>query len=538
MDAIRERKPFVESQEVLFQICENLCQSEKAQELLDLLYTMCTSMVQDHFHKLHRYVDTQGGSYLEKSNTIWKEYSEQISILCSLFLYLDRSFIISVKGKSIWSIAMELFRQRFLKDDAIRSKTFDSIFELIQLERTLALPVNQDLQLSIRMLLELGLYQDFESGFLDKTREFYQNEGDVLMNTMSMGDYLNNVSTRVHQESIKNVKQYYDRSTKAPLQAIVEEELLAKRVIHILDKGFHHFLEKYLVDELSLLYRLLKRVGKLDSCADYFKQSVKDKGSEILCGNLSVQEKMNTLLTFKKKSEYIVNHSFEGDERFVNGLNEGLEYIVNLRENNTLKTLAKHIDSMIKLDRMDEKYVELFMFLFRHLQAKDEFEMVYKRDMAKRLLLNNTTHRGHEKALLFKLKKECGLPYTSKLEGMLRDIKQSAELMSEFNTMEDRFRANVLTPGFWPTFALVRVKIPPELESLQDVYTHLYIRKYPRRQLTWQNTLGTCDAVAHYPKGSKHVTFTLLQTLVLLLFNTNDSLLFTDILKVTQLACR
>lgn len=81
------------------------------------------------------------------------------------------------------------------------------------------------------------------------------------------------------------------------------------------------------------------------------------------------------------------------------------------------------------------------------------------------------------------------------------------------------------------------------------------MQKYPRRRLTWQNPLGVCEVHANYPKvwciyayikerhinhiyqGPKRITLTLLQTVVLLLFNdkTRHYLSFTDILSSTSL---
>ncbi|RCH79493.1 Cullin-4B, partial [Rhizopus stolonifer] len=391
----------------------------------------------------------------------------------------------------------------------------------------------QQLQSVIRMLLDLNVYQEFETCFLEETRQFYATEGNSLMQSMEMGEYLNHVSTRVHQESTVRVKRYFDKSTKAPLQAIVEEELLTKRVTQVLDKCFSYFHENYLVDELSLLYRLLKKVGQLDICAKYFTNYVKTKGSAILCDTLPLSEKMNTLSTFKKKNEYIVDHSFEGDEQFLDGLKDGTEYFINLRENNTIRLLARHADTVVKSEKMDERQVDQCMFLFHHLQAKDEFEVIFKRDLAKRLLLD-TAHRNHERILLAKIKKESGVAFTSKLEGMLRDIKQSSELMQEFNDLSGQFYVNVLTHGFWPAYAPVQVSLPAALQELQDLYTVLYTQKYPRRQLTWQNSLGVCDVYANYPRGAKNITLTLLQAIVLLLFNHDTSLPFTSILQATR----
>lgn len=66
--------------------------------------------------------------------------------------------------------------------------------------------------------------------------------------------------------------------------------------------------------------------------------------------------------------------------------------------------------------------------------GKDVFAVLYKRDLAKRLLLE-VMNRNAEKLMLAKLKKDCGVAYTSKLEGMLRDIKHSNELMNEFKVI-------------------------------------------------------------------------------------------------------
>ncbi|CAO3660112.1 unnamed protein product [Rhizopus microsporus] len=502
----------------------------------------CLELVQNQCHELSRNLDSDEHDYLNKINTIWRNYCDQVSQIKSLFLYLDRTFSLNAKGGSIWAMSMDLLRSSFLEHEQIRQKMLSSILELIRMERMseeIDVPLLQSI---IRMLLDLNLYHtEFEPGLLVATREFYKAEGDSLISSQPMGDYLNHVSTRVHQESILRVKRYFDKSTKAPLQAIVEEELLTKRVTDILNRCFSYFHENYLVDELSLLYRLLKKVGQLDICAKYFINYVKTKGSSILCDRLPVQEKMNILSTFKKKNEYIVDHSFEGDKRFVDGLKDGTGYFINLKENNVVRLLAKHVDNVLKSEKFDEKQLDQCIFVFHHLQSKDVFEALYKKDLAKRLLLD-TTNKSGEKVMLAKMKKECGAAYTSKLEGMIRDIKQSNEMMQEFNETVQlhiplQLNVNVLTHGFWPSYTSVKVNLPHHLQQIEDIYTEFYMQKYPRRRLTWQNPLGVCEVHANYPKGPKRITLTLLQTVVLLLFNdkTRHYLSFTDILSSTSL---
>lgn len=52
--------------------------------------------------------------------------------------------------------------------------------------------------------------------------------------------------------------------------------------------------------------------------------------------------------------------------------------------------------------------------------GKDIFEAYYKRDLAKRLLLNKSASFDAERSMLLKLKDECGPGFTAKLEIMVR----------------------------------------------------------------------------------------------------------------------
>lgn len=337
---------------------------------------------------------------------------------------------------------MTLFRENFIHYDSVWKKCLTNILLLIQQERSEDKAVDQSfLQSNIKMLMDLNLYHSaFEKELLQETRVFYNQEGNTLIESINIFDYLVHISTRVHQESVTRVKNYFDKSTKAQLQSIVETELLTKRVEDVLNKCFDYFhgIDKFDdtdYDKFSLLYRLLLKVNKLDICAKYFTLYVKTKGSFILCQpNKSIQEKIKQLALFESQQDEVVDHSFEGDEQFVDGLKDGTEYFINLRSNNAIKLLAKYIDQvLISNNNNVEELLEKGMYIFRNLQAKDEFELIYKRDLAKRLLLDLTSSKNAEKIMLNKMKKECGAGYTGKLEGMVKDIEKSTDLMTEFN---------------------------------------------------------------------------------------------------------
>src|SRR5277367_3251964 len=79
-----------------------------------------------------------------------------------------------------------------------------------------------------------------------------------------------------------------------------------------------------------------------------------------------------------------------------------------------------------------EPLLDKAMVIFRFLQEKDVFERYYKQHLAKRLLLNKSSSEDSEKNMISKLKTECGCQFTSKLEGMFKDMNVSNTMMEEF----------------------------------------------------------------------------------------------------------
>jgi cullin-4 len=76
-----------------------------------------------------------------------------------------------------------------------------------------------------------------------------------------------------------------------------------------------------------------------------------------------------------------------------------------------------------------------------------------------------------EKALIAKLKAECGPQFTSKLEGMFKDIELSQDVMAAFEQACEAqppelapagvdMHVHVLTSGFWPTYPVHEAQLP------------------------------------------------------------------------------
>lgn len=413
-----------------------------------------------------------------------------------------------MKNGSIWRMAMDVFKNDIKKYETVWEKVLMGILDMINTERKGESIDESFLQSNIKMLMDLGLYySDFEPELLVQTRQFYDLEGNRLLDSINVFDYLEHVSTRVHQESILRVKSYFNKSTKSHLQSIVENELLTKRVEDILTRCFHYFQGVYSFqdsdyDKFSLLYRLLQKVDKLEVCAKYFTNFVKAKGSALLCSSSNVQEKISMVSLFESQTDEIVDHSFEADEQFADGFKDGFDYFMNLGQNNAIRLLAKYIDQVLRNTTFDESLMDKGITLFGYIHGKEEFEVLYKGNLAKRLLLN-VSNKNAEKLMLTKMKKECGAGYTGKMEGMVKDIEKSTELMKEFKASERPLldiHVNLLTYGFWPSYSAIHVNLPSIFQESQELYKKFYMSKFEKRVLTWHNSLSVCQVNANYPK--------------------------------------
>jgi hypothetical protein len=97
-----------------------------------------------------------------------------------------------------------------------------------------------------------------------------------------------------------------------------------------------------------------------------------------------------------------------------------------------------------------ETVLDKTLVLFRFLQEKDVFEKYYKQHLAKRLLFQKSLSDDAEKSMISKLKTECGCQFTSKIEGMFRDMELSSTIMNDYKEWDS---------SVVPLIVLIEIKI-------------------------------------------------------------------------------
>lgn len=204
------------------------------------------------------------------------------------------------------------------------------------------------------------------------------------------------------------------------------------------------------------------------------------------------------------------------------------------------------LKSNYKDDAEVETLFDNVIALFKYLQDKDVFENYYKINLSKRLLLQRmqpAQQQETEKLFITKLKRECGHGFTSKIEGMLNDMRLSRDNMELFRehkvfNLKDPsidLNVNILTASFWPAYTIGQAALPAEMESCCTAFAAYYNDAHSGRKITWQKNLGDGVMIARFPFGKHEIVATTHQMIVLLVFNRQNELTYKELQNATQI---
>lgn len=542
------------SLEELYQAVENMCSYKMAAGLYQQLQAACMR----HVHaSLQQFLgDTcEHEQFLKLMNNCWLSHCRQMIMIRSIFLFLDRTYVLQTTSiLSIWDMGLDLFRAHIISHRTVETRTVDGLLSLIERERCGETVNRQLLKSLLRMLTDLQIYQEaFEKKFLEATERLYSAEGQQLMQQRDVPEYLMHVDKRLNEEN-ERLLHYLDNTTRKPLVSCVEKQLLEQHLTQILQKGLDQLLDENRIADLTLLYQLFSRVKEgLKELVMSFSAYIKKTGRLIVVNPSNDAEKdkdmVQNLLDFKDKLDNIIEVCFSQNFKFINSMKESFEYFINQRQNKPAELIAKYVDSKLRAGNKEateeelEKLLDKIMVLFRFIHGKDVFEAFYKKDLAKRLLVGKSASVDAEKSMLSKLKQECGGGFTSKLEGMFKDMELSKDIVLAFKQHQQYLESsgsidltvNILTMGYWPTYTPCEVLLPTEMVYLQEVFKKFYLGKHSGRKLQWQPTLGHCVLKAEFNGYTvrKELQVSLFQTLCLLLFNDHDEFSYQDIKAAT-----
>lgn len=573
VSAIQQRQAVAHTYEELYEAVCDLVSFRAGHTVYSRLHSMlnehASNIVADLSSQLRR-----TGSQLELLHSAasrWSDFCYQLKLIKLLFQYLDRAFVLQQQTSvskqhaantssdssalhPLWDLGVRVFGQHLRRASDVENAVVQGVIALSRKERAGEEGNMQLSQTLCSMLISLDAYSSvLEPPFVQEAYEWYEQEGDRLLQATDVPEYLVHCDERIAQE-VQRCDTYLAQSTKSQLTRQVEQQLVSRHVDTILAKGFNALCEQHRVPDLARLYSLLGRVKAHDKLRHAFVEYVKSAGEAVVADASDpraqshdkndssstykiAKDVVPNLLQLKQRLEVILKESFRSDDRFSRALREAFEHVLNKRTSRPAELVAKYVDSRLRpgntgLTEADlESELDQVLVLFRHIEGKDVFEAFYKKDLAKRLLMNKSASVDAEKSMISKIKAECGSQFTTKLEGMFKDVDLSKEISSSFksNTSQSSLQGvdpsvTVLTAGFWPSYPQLHMNLPEEIKVCQDAFTDFYLSKHSGRRLQWQHVLGHCTLRARFNSGNKELVTSLLQACVLMKFNDADEL--------------
>lgn len=486
----------------------------------DLLYEGVKEVIRKHLEDQIRadVLNSLNNQFLQVLNQVWSDHQTSMMMIRDILMYMDRIYVQGCSVDNVYNVGLNLFRDHVINHILIRDHLKNTLLTQVAIERRGEYVEAHWIKNVCQMLVQLGIdkrsvYEEiFEVPFLEQSAEFYRSESQRYLNENCASTYIREVEQRIKEE-LERAERYLDPGTESKIVHVVEEELITRHMISIVEmenSGVVSMLRDQKIEDLNRMYRLLSRVSNglqcIISCVSAY---LRDQGKSLVTeeqGKSDAVQYIQKLLELKDRFDIFLTKSFNNDKEFLKMIAKDFEYFLNLN-NGSPEYLSLFIDDKLKkgakgmTETEIEQVLEKTMVLFRYLQDKDVFERYYKQHLAKRLLLGKSISDDSEKNMISKLKTECGCQFTSKLEGMFKDMAISNSTMDEFKVHCNQIdlygvdlNVRVLTTGFWPTQSTPFKTILPEApKKAFEVFKKFYLDKHSGRQLNLQAQLGWAD---------------------------------------------
>lgn len=526
----------------------------------DRLYTGLREVVTEHLRNKVRIdvLSAMNNNFLETLNMAWSDHSTSMVMIRDILMYMDRVYVSQQNVLPVYNLGLTLFRDEVIRHGNIRDHLRNTLLDMIMAERRGEVVNRIGLKNACQMLSQLGVdgqpvyEQDFEDPFLKQSADFYRVESQNFLAENSASVYVHKVEQRILEES-ERAKNYLAFSTEAKIVEVLELELITrnmKTIVEMENSGVVNMLVNNRIEDLRCMYRLLKRVSYgLKTMTECLSTYLREQGRALVAeaepeilnntqssnqpsSSMNVQppsaavllarnpvQFVQSLLELKDRFDRFLQSAFDNDKLFKQVISTDFSYFINLNKKSP-EYLSLYIDDKLKkgskgmTEAETETVLDKSMVLFRYLEEKDVFQCYYKQHLAKRLLFQKSLSDDAEKNMISKLKTECGGQFTSKFEGMFKDMQVSATIMEQYRQHRDGITdpnsanqidlyVRVLTTGCWPTQSSIPACILPRVvNDAFETFKKFYLNKHSGRKLSLQTQLGFVDLHATFYGGA------------------------------------
>ncbi|PHH69453.1 hypothetical protein CDD80_6733 [Ophiocordyceps camponoti-rufipedis] len=565
-----------------------------------------------------------GEKFLLGVRDTWQDHNMSMNMTADILMYMDRGYIQQESNRvPIFATTIALFRDHILRsclnansNQLVMDLVISVMLDQIDMEREGDVIDRNLVRSCSRMLSCLYETEDenesktlyltnFQHRFLTSSHIFYTQECFRLLRDSDASAWLRHAQRRLSEE-VDRCGTTVELETLPHVLAVIEETLISKHLDDFLameGSGLRWMIDNDKVEDLSILYKLISRVDEHKTALrDMLQTRVVELGLEIetvlkntdfsttttegddhgeggertnKTVNQSAQQTaaavkwIDDVLRLKDKFDRLLSDCFQDDLVIQTALTKSFTDFIRLFWRSS-EYVSLYIDDSLKrgirgkteaeVDEMLEKAV----VLIRYLQDRDLFQTYYQRHLARRLLHGKSESHDVEKQIISRMKQELGQQFTSKFEGMFRDLVTSSELTTTYRAHMEAVGdgsqtidlvISVLTTNYWPQEVMgrqasVACNFPHDIRRLQASFEQFYLASRNGRKLTWVSSTGSADMRCVFPavpgKGGAlarerryELTVPTQAMAVLLLFNDvgdGESLSFEDIQSRTEIS--
>jgi len=496
LDDLFAGRPAKRSMDMLYRGVEDLCRHDEAKKLFQNLQKKCEGYLAGDEVLGRIQTEAKKGDDVGLLRAVlgfWTEWSAKLLAIRWIFSYLDRSYLLPVKGQQmINDTGIYLFRKAIFGHSAafrrelsglggegggepsLGRRVLAAICRLVDFDR------RGDERFEPGMLKEavgmLKLFQVygkfFERLFLDESHQYFLEFAEERSVSYGLRDYIIACERLLEREDQRCDGYHFDSTTKRQLRDDAHHILVEKYSNKLLEGGsVAKLLGGNDTESMAALYRLLKLSGIQKRLKGPWDRYIREAGALIVSDITRGDDMVIRLLELRRGLDIMIRDAFEQDEDFTYGLREAFAFFINDRtvlskwNTGTSKVgemIAKYVDMLLRgglkaipksllsdeRDRADaensglastgdedaelDRQLDHALELFRFIDGKDVFEAFYKRDLARRLLMSRSASQDAERNMISKLKSECGSSFTHNLEQMFKDQELAKDEMSSY----------------------------------------------------------------------------------------------------------
>jgi len=488
----------------------------------------------------------------------WNGHKVKMVMIRDILMYMDKTHCDIQRKVGVHDLGLQKFKEIVIMDANVLDRLKKEILNYIDRERQgqqIEIPL---LRNCLLMFVEADkktkkLYSEhFERQFLEQTRNFYKIESGSYLENNTVPDYLKKVEDRLKQEDERQ-ENYLDLQTRDRLRSVCEKELIINHAVSLVSNpttGCKYLYRETKITDVARMYSLFRRQPRcFVPLREALREYIVSEGLHSVNESRREPEKfVRKTLQMKKKFDRFFEQAFQRDSSFDKVIKSGFEEFVN-KDIRPARYLSSHADSLLRtgFEKMNDtdttQAMDDIITIFKYISDKDIFEDVYKQHLAQRLLHEKSQSDANEKTMLAKFKGECGHQFTSKMEGMFKDIEQSRYLRGEWRQFQEKRNMNdtielntsVLTSGFWPFSHAGTCNLPRQLLVRCELYEEFYTKTYQGRRIKFNTAMGTGEVLVNFPLGTKRLIVSTYQMCILAMFNENSKITYKEITDKTKI---